>query len=232
MKIDLNLIKKILDIKTIIISLLIIILVGQFFFNTTPSNDKEIIKIEGKKYSIEKTTTDTVYVPIETIKYIKGKDIYHEKIVEKTVFKTPDIDSMMIVADYFNKYLYQDTLILNDNLGLIIVNDTIYQNKVLSRRYISVIDIPETKTNTYISPLPRYQLYYGLEMSINKQVLFSSVGIGLQLKNKQDHMLGISVGFMNTGSNMVVPYIGGSYYRKLQFKNVSKSSLMTRKLLK
>lgn len=65
------------------------------------------------------TYHDTVYKPIVRYKYIVKRDSV--------------IDTVFVIKDYFTKYFYSD-VILNDSNGFIRVMDTLYQNRIISRK--------------------------------------------------------------------------------------------------
>jgi hypothetical protein len=48
----------------------------------------------------------------------------------------------MIVTDYFSKYNYKDTIKI-DSFGILAINDTISENKILYRGYNYDLTIPE-----------------------------------------------------------------------------------------
>ena len=64
------------------------------------------------------TIHDTAYQP---------KYIYKDTGTTKIIY-----DTVLILKDYFTKYFYSDT-ILNDTSAQIIINDTIYKNRIISR---------------------------------------------------------------------------------------------------
>ena len=161
------------------------------------------VVVDGKKYEVVKKVIDTQY-----IKYTqKGKT---DTIVQDTVIylKIPTLDSSQVdsvLKLYYAKYLYLDTFRLK--YGKIYVQDSVQQNKIISRSWGADLLIPvENKTVTVKEP-PRNQVYFGPKFEYSNRL---SPGIGMILKTKRDRMYGISVGIGNNA-----PVYGGLIYIKL-----------------
>lgn len=91
----------------------------------TPAIEPETITVRDTIY---KPKIDTIYKPYTNTIY---KDTGSTKIV--TITKTDTvIDTVLLIQDYLSKVTYTDT-ILNDSKGFIVVNDTIYKNRIISR---------------------------------------------------------------------------------------------------
>ena len=103
-----------IDIKLIIIFIMGFIILGLNLFSNN-DGDKKIIKVAGKKYQVVKTIIDTQYVKTTKILYKNGKTIYREKPIYIDI--PNDIDTTEIIKDYYSKVFYDDTFILDDNLG-------------------------------------------------------------------------------------------------------------------
>ena len=77
--------------------------------------------------------------------------IVYEILVHDTVIKNNVVtktDTIEIIKNFFKKRLYSDTLSIG-NYGYVVVEDTIYNNKISSRKYFYEIDIPKViVTNT------------------------------------------------------------------------------------
>ena len=119
----------------------------------------ETVNVDGKNYELLKHKIDTVVVEHTQIKYVKGKDIYHETIVEKEhEVKVPvyvKADTERILKEYHSKVLYKDKLVLENDLGTIELTDTISRNKIIGRKWNAQIKertITDTKIVKDLTP--------------------------------------------------------------------------------
>jgi hypothetical protein len=187
---------------------------------------KELIKVDGKNYELLKHKIDTIFVDHTKIKYVKGKDIYHETIIEKEKrIEVPVYtkgDTIRIVQSYNQKVLYKDKLVLDNNLGMIELTDTLYQNKILGRKWNATIKERTITDTKIVKELPKNQVYVGINGALDKVNFGNSIGAGVILKTKTDKLyqlnFGISNQQSNTGGNQVVPYLGGGVYWKIRIK--------------
>ena len=146
-----------------------------------------IVKIETKY--------DTIVETVET--YIPQ---YRTKIKYKTVHDTIEvhdtipIDTASILKDYFETYAYTDTL-KTDSVTFVI-NDTISQNKILSRGINYSLIYPTTIITTE-REINKRELYIGFGLGGDKQQL-SYVGSELLLRNKKQRIYGIGLGINNS----------------------------------
>jgi hypothetical protein len=99
---------------------------------------------------IIKTVTETEYIssPPDTIQV--DTIIYKTKVKWRTQEIPQDVDTSAILEDYFSKYYYSEVIDL-DSLGTLTINDTITQNKIYSRNYITNFKFPHTTTTTTIT---------------------------------------------------------------------------------
>ena len=148
-----------------------------------PIEPVTIVKIETKY--------DTIVETVET--YIPQ---YRTKIKYKTVHDTIEvhdtipIDTASILKDYFETYAYTDTL-KTDSVTFVI-NDTISQNKILSRGINYSLIYPTTIITTE-REINKRELYIGFGLGGDKQQL-SYVGSELLLRNKKQRIYGIGLG--------------------------------------
>ena len=161
------------------------------------------VVVDGKKYEVVKKVIDTQY-----IKYTqKGKT---DTIIQDTVIyvKIPTLDSSQIdsvLTLYYAKYLYLDTFRLK--YGKIYVQDSVQQNKIISRSWGADLIIPTEKVTITTQKPVRNQIYFGPKFEYSNSL---SPGIGMILKTKRERMYGISVGIGNNA-----PVYGGLIYIKL-----------------
>ena len=178
------------DFKTLIIIGLIIVI---FLLREckgeskgTPIEPVTIVKIETKY--------DTIVETVET--YIPE---YRTKVKWKTVHDTIEVhdtiptDTASILKDYFETYAYTDTL-KTDSVTFI-VNDTISQNKILSRGINYSLVYPTTIISTE-REVNKRELYIGFGLGGDKQQL-SYVGSELMLRNKKERIYGVGLGINN-----------------------------------
>ena len=152
-----------------------------------PIEPVTIVKIETKY--------DTIVETVET--YIPE---YRTKVKYKTVHDTIEIhdtipiDTTSILEDYFSSYAYTDTL-KTDSVTFVI-NDTISQNKILSRGINYSLIYPTTIITTE-REINKRELYIGFGLGGDKQQL-SYVGSELLLRNKKQRIYGIGLGINNS----------------------------------
>lgn len=157
-------------------NILIVGLIVFILFKQCNIEDKSIetINVDGKKYELLKQKIDTIYTDRWHTEYKRGKDIYHETIIEKE--KRVEIpvytkgDTVRIVQSYNQKVLYKDKLVLNDNLGTIELIDTLYQNKILGRKWSAVIKEKTITDTKIVKELPKNQFYIGAQGVVGNNI--------------------------------------------------------------
>jgi hypothetical protein len=213
--------KKLLNFKNIVIAALIIFVLLEWFNPGGVMPGKKVF-IAGKAYEVIKHEIDTVDIVKTKVVTKKGEDIYHETIVEKEVIIPAVIDTMALLKDYYSKVLYKDTLVLPDSLGIVALNDTISQNKILGRTFNASVKQRTIKETTIVKELPKTKLFYGLEGGFNKADFVSSVGAGVLINTKKDKIYQLGLGVTNQttdGTNGgFTPYVRGGVYWKLKLK--------------
>jgi hypothetical protein len=213
--------KKLLNFKNIVIAALIIFVLLEWFNPGGVMPGKKVF-IAGKAYEVIKHEIDTIDIVKTKVVTKKGEDIYHETIVEKEVIIPAVIDTMALLKDYYSKVLYKDTLILPDSLGIVALNDTISQNKILGRTFNASVKQRTIKETTIVKELPKTKLFYGLEGGFNKADFVSSVGAGVLINTKKDKIYQLGLGVTNQttdGTNGgFTPYVRGGVYWKLKLK--------------
>jgi len=152
-----------------------------------PIEPVTIVKIETKY--------DTIVETVET--YIPE---YRTKVKWKTIHDTIEVhdtiptDTASILKDYFETYAYTDTL-KTDSVTFVI-NDTISQNKILSRGINYSLVYPTTIISTE-REVNKRELYIGFGLGGDKQQL-SYVGSELMLRNKKERIYGVGLGINNS----------------------------------
>ena len=213
--------KKLLNFKNIAIVALIIFVLLQWFNPGGILPGKKVF-IAGKAYEVIKHEIDTVDIVKTKVVTKKGEDIYHETIVEKEVIIPAVIDTAALLKDYYSKVLYKDTLILPDSLGIVALNDTISQNKILGRTFNANVKQRTIKETMIVKELPKTKIFYGLEGGFNKADFVSSVGAGVLINTKKDKIYQLGLGVNNQTIDGVngsfSPYIRGGVYWKIKLK--------------
>jgi len=213
--------KKLLNFKNIVIAALIIFVLLEWLNPGGVMPGKKVF-IAGKAYEVIKHDIDTVDIVKTKIVTKKGEDIYHETIVEKEVIIPAIIDTLALLKDYYSKVLYKDTLILPDSLGIVALNDTISQNKILGRTFNASVKQRTIKETTIVKELPKTKIFYGLEGGFNKADVVSSVGAGVLINTKKDKIYQLGLGVNNKTTDGTTggftPYIRGGVYWKIKLK--------------
>lgn len=191
---------------------IILSLIGFFIFNKCTDNSISNVIVNGKKQQVVKTVIDTVFVTKVLTKYMKGKDIYHTEIKtykSDTLFINR-VDTVKVLKDYSTIRYYVDTLILND--GFIIIKDTILNNKIESRNWLSNINEKIITKQIYIKEPSKNNIYIGLNLNQEKQFKFNSFSTSFLLKTKKDKIFVLSLGIDKNSQ----PILGTSYYFKIK----------------
>ena len=201
--------KKIFDIRHIVILLMLGVIIFLHFF--VPPQ----IQIE------EKLVYDTIpeEVPYE-VEVQVPYEVEVEKIVEVPA-PTPLVDTTFILKNFYLKNFVQDTITLSNNQGVIYLFDTISQNKVVARNFTANIKPKIVREPAPEPPKVSNQVYVGLNGALSHQDWVNSLGTSILLKTKDDKIFQLGGGVANrtfdgvTGS--FTPYIMGGVYWKLKF---------------
>jgi len=181
--------------KTNFFALIIIILGCVIALQQCSFNDKEkeLLKVNGKKYEVIKRITDTTFITRTKTRYVKGADIFHETIVEKTkeVPTYTKVDTQIILRDYQSKIIYKDRLVLENGLGTIDVTDTISKNKIIGRKWNAQIKEKTITNTTIVKELPKVQVFAGLGGVAGNGLILA--GPKLTLKTKKDNLYNVGL---------------------------------------
>jgi hypothetical protein len=199
--------KKIFDIRHIVIFIMMGIIIYSQFFIPPQIQIKETMVYD----TIPKEVLLEVEVPYEI-------EVEVEKIVE--VLVQPVVDTSYILQKYYIKNYESDTIILKNKQGSIYLFDTISQNKVISRKFISNIRPKIVREPSPEPPKIKNRVYVGLNGSLSRQDWVNSIGTSVLLKTKDEKIFQIGVGVANrtfdgTTGNFV-PYVTGGVYWELK----------------
>lgn len=210
--------KKIFDIRHIIILLLLILAVVEFINPKGIMPNRTTIVSDTVGYEV--TVHDTIPMEVEV-------EVPFEVEVEKPVpYAVHDtiqavVDTNFIVNQYLNSFnVFTNTYKFDKQQGSITITDTISKNKIVGRKYTTKIT-PKTDTLRISEPFKR-KIYGGIEGGFNQADFVNSVGVGLLINPtpNQIYQLGIGVNNKTTdGTNgEFTPYIRGGVYWKIKLK--------------
>jgi hypothetical protein len=184
------------SLQTVLIFILVLVLLYLTQCSKTdPVEPEVIVTIETKWDTVNVVQTE--YVPK-----------WRTKIVTEHDTIPADVDTMSILKDYYAKYYYTDTLTL-DTLGYLVLNDTITQNSILSRRFESKVQIPTTTITKEIY-LNNREFYWGIGAhGRTDQLNYVGGEFMYRTKNKQVYGLGIGL------NQDLKPVVGGRMFWKI-----------------
>ena len=213
--------KKILDIRHIVIVLLLLICALEFLNpkGFMPNRTKIVTQIDSIPFEVHDTTEIEVPVEVEVLYEVK---VPYEVKVEVPVIQS--VDTAQILKSHFAKIQYKDVLKLPNNQGTITITDTIANNTIVNRKFIA--DVKRMIINdTIYTQIPRKtEAYLGLDVKFDKPNVINIIGLSMLFKNKDDrHMYKLGVGVTNRVDDAgtegkLTPFIGGGVYWKLKLK--------------
>jgi hypothetical protein len=213
--------KKILDIRHIVIVLLLLMCALEFLNpkGFMPNRTKMVTQIDSIPFEVHDTTEIEVPVEVEVLYEVK---VPYEVKVEVPVIQS--VDTAEILKSHFAKIQYKDVLKLPNNQGTVTITDTIANNTIVNRKFIA--DVKRMIINdTIYTQIPRKtEAYLGLDVKFDKPNVINIIGLSMLFKNKDDrHLYKLGVGVTNRvddgGTNgKLTPFIGGGVYWKLKLK--------------
>jgi hypothetical protein len=210
--------KKIFDIRHIVIAILLIVAAVEFI------NPKGIMP--HRTFAVHDTVG--VEVPVhDTIPQEVEVEVPFEVEVEKPVpYAVHDtiqavVDTNFIVNQYLNATnVFTNTYKFDKKQGSITITDTISKNKIVGRKYTTKIT-PRVDTLRIPEPFKR-KVFFGFEGGFGKNDVVSHIGTGIIVTTKNDKLFHIGVGVANRvldGTNGgFTPYVGGGVYWKIKLK--------------
>jgi len=204
--------KKILDIRHFIILFLLVCCV--FIQHNKPAKEIVIKEVQSKPELIHDT------IPQEVPVYLPGQPILKDTTIYVTTIEK--VDTLAILKDYlvFNKF--SDTLKLSNNQGFVYLNQTVNENKIVDRKFSATIK-PKIVRETPPPPPPiRNQVFFGINGAVSREDWVNSIGLGLILKTKENHLYQVNLGVANRTvdgtSGELRPYVGVGAYWKVKLK--------------
>jgi hypothetical protein len=191
-------------IKSTIITVLVIIII----LLSKCSGDGGDVNLEVNEPTV---VTETITLT-DTVTVVKEKFIpkWRTKVVIDTVEvqKVFEVDTLEILKDYFEKYVYIDTIQI-DTLGYITILDTLSQNRVLYRKPMINIQIP-TNTITLVEKKNEREYYAGLGVRTTMD-RYTWMGLEGAIRSKKGNMFLIGLGTDNENNFSM----GGSVHWKI-----------------
>jgi len=206
--------KKILDIRHFIILGLIITLLVLLKTDNKPKI-KEIVR-EVPSEPIHDTIIEEVEVPYE----VKGDDIYHDTTIYVPTYV--QVDTAAILQSFYVTNSFIDTLKLNNNQGFVYLNQTVSENKIASRKWSATIKPKIVREPAPEPPPIKNQVFFGINGAISREDWVNSLGMGVILKTKKDHLYQVGAGVANRTVDGVSgefrPFLSGGVYWKIKVK--------------
>jgi len=161
-----------------------------------PAIQPKIVKVDGKKYEVIASKSDTEYITKTEKKYVKGEDIYHDTTIFVEV--PADVDTAAILLNFYTKNVFTDTF--NIQYGKFIIRDTVQFNKVLGRSYYANLLVPVITNTQIVKERPKVQVFTGLGVGVyNKNI--NEVSAHLFLKTKKNTLFGVGAGVFDSKIN-------------------------------
>ncbi len=206
--------KKIFDIRHIIIVLLLLIALFEFINprGLMPNRTLTVVQTDSIPYAVHDTIPYEVEVEVEVPVEYEVQVAVHDTIL------TP-VDTAAILKVFYAKNEIKETLNLPNGLGTIALNETISENKVLSRSFDAKVKQKVINDTIYTPEPKKTQLFFGFDANFDKPNVVRLMGLGLVLKDKRDRLYKVSTGVDNTVVNGLTgqfePYVGGGVYWKI-----------------
>lgn len=206
--------KKILDVRHFIILALLIVIVVLL------KSDNAVKPREIVKEIPSEPIHDTVPIEIEVPYEIQGDVVYRDTVIYVPILV--NVDTAAILQNYLVTNSFIDTIKLNNNQGFVYLNQTVSENKITSRKWTATIKPKIVREPAPEPPPIRNQLFFGVNGALSKEDYVNSLGMGVILKTKKDHLYQIGTGVANRTVDGVTgefrPYISGGVYWKIKIK--------------
>ena len=213
--------KKIFDIRHIIILILLLICILEFLNpkGIMPNRTVSIRDTVGFEVPVHDTVEVESLVEVEIPVEVQVPYAVHD-----TVPVDKPIDTTALLNAIGMKMFKKDVLKLPNNIGTVTLFDTISNSRIVGRSFKSDVKQKIVRDTMY-TPTPRQnEMYFGIDAKFDKPNVINIVGVSVLFKNKDDrHMYRLGVGVTNRvddeGTNgKLVPFIGGGVYWKVKLK--------------
>jgi hypothetical protein len=208
--------KKILDIRHFIILGLIITLIVLLKSDNKPKIKEVVVEVASEPIH----DTIPVEVEVEVPFPIKGDDVYHDTTIYVPTYV--QVDTAAILQKYYVTNSFIDTIKLNNNQGFVYLNQDVSENKIASRKWSATIKPKIVREPAPEPPPIKNQVFFGINGAISREDWVNSLGMGVILKTKKDHLYQIGTGVANRTVDGVTgefrPFINGGVYWKIKVK--------------
>ena len=213
--------KKIFDIRHIIILILLLLCILEFLNpkGIMPNRTVSIRDTVGFEVPVHDTVEVESLVEVEIPVEVQVPYAVHD-----TVPVDKPIDTTALLNAIGMKMFKKDVLKLPNNIGTVTLFDTISNSRIVGRSFKSDVKQKIVRDTMY-TPIPRQnEMYFGIDAKFDKPNVINIVGVSVLFKNKDDrHMYRLGVGVTNRvddeGTNgKLVPFIGGGVYWKVKLK--------------
>ncbi len=174
------------------------------YFFVEPKNRKDDF-MDLSMYTKVKEVRDTIYQDTTIYRWRKGDSISY-KIID--TLKVPVTDTIYVLNDYNSVRAYSDTIRIDSST--FVVNDTISQNKILSRGFAANISTRTIKTREYFAQKSKYGLYLGIIASFRQDNGLEVLSPGLMLNAKNKALIGFNI---DINKNYNIGYSGSLYFK-------------------
>ena len=192
--------------KNNILFIAVILLVLWLYFLVKPTyippNSKQFDTSQYKKVV---TLHDTTYKTLYINTYKKGNDIPFY-IIDSVI--VPIHDTLYVLSDYMRIYAYSDTIKKDSNI--FVVNDTISQNRIISRGFTANLTEKTIIKREYYASKPTNTLYWGIRGSYSPLNGLEVLSPSLMLSVKNKALIGLSV---DINKNYNIGYSGSIYFK-------------------
>lgn len=215
--------KKILDVRNVIIVLLLLLAIVEFLNpkGIMPNRTLLIHDTIGFEVPIHDTVPEEVLVEVE-VPYEVEKPVPYA--VHDTVAINNPVDTNAILNALGQKIFKKDILKLPSNIGTVTLFDTISNNRIIGRSFKSDVKQKIVRDTMY-TPIPRQnEFYVGIDAKMDKPNVINILGLSVLFKNKDDrHMYRLGIGVTNRVDDQgingkLTPFIGGGAYWKIKRK--------------
>jgi hypothetical protein len=213
--------KKIFDIRHVIILILLLISILEFLNPKSIMPNRTVTIRDTVGFEVPVHDTVEIEVPLEVEVPVEVQVPY---AVHDTVPVDKPIDTTALLNAIGMKMFKKDVLKLPNNIGTVTLFDTISNSRIVGRSFKSDVKQKIVRDTMY-TPIPRQnEMYFGIDAKFDKPNVINIIGIGVLFKNKDDrHMYKLGIGVTNRvddeGTNgKLVPFIGGGVYWKVKLK--------------
>lgn len=157
-----------------------------------------------KTDTIYQRSTDTINIPYETL--VPYKVIYNKETIKHDTLETIEtilqhVDSAKILQQYLAERYYSKTEEVA--YGNLTINDTVSQNRITGRSIILTQDIPLIKETVTVEAKKKNMVFFGISSIFNQKELPFASGVTLDLKTRNDVMIGVGGYYTNDERGMV-----------------------------